>query len=71
MSGMRVELQIRYKLSIKVVSYDHHIINHLREGNEGNRVVLAEVRNKTGEFEPLEDDTVYKVAITNFLTLPG
>ena len=39
--------------------------------NQGARVAVAELRTASGEYEPLEDDRHYNVAITSFLTQPG
>ena len=39
--------------------------------NQGARVAVAELRTDSGLYEPLEDDRIYNVAITSFLTQPG
>ena len=39
--------------------------------NQGARVAVAELRTDSGSYEPLEDDRIYNVAITSFLTQPG
>ena len=39
--------------------------------NQGARVAVAELRTDSGKYQPLEDDRIYNVAITSFLTQPG
>lgn len=43
----------------------------ISEDNQGQRVVRAEVRDQNGDYNPIDENKTYKVAITSFLTLPG
>ena len=43
----------------------------VREDNAGARLASVEVRQQDGSFSAVEEEEIYSVAITSFLTLPG